>query len=78
MAQRDFQRLVKLVARLFYAEGVPPPEEPLQEEDEEFYKPRKKAPAVTLHALHNVLHAPSGLPPNFGSCHRSCRLPKMC
>ncbi len=45
MATRDFQRLVKLVARLFYAEGVPPPDEPLPDDDE-LPKPKKKAPAV--------------------------------
>ena len=46
MAQRDFQRLVKLVARLFYAEGVPPAEETLPDDDDG-PRPRKKPPPVS-------------------------------
>lgn len=43
--EAEFKRLVRLVARLFYSEGVPPPDEPGPEDD-----PKPKRKITTVHA----------------------------
>lgn len=42
--EAEFKRLVRLVARLFYSEAIPPPEEP---DPEGVPKPKRK---TTVHA----------------------------